>query len=100
MGKKNILFVQNDLNPTSGGIAKVSNILGKYFAKKGHDVYFLYFDSDNEEIDDAHKCKFQLTNNNRLMYKQIADFVKGISGGGRCCSNTVNIFLFHQRCIC
>ena len=77
----NILFVQNDLNPSSGGIARVSNLLSAYFKKLGHDVYFLYYLSDNPSIDANHKFKYALTMDSTQMYAQVADYVRSIPGG-------------------
>lgn len=77
----NILFVQNDLNPSSGGIARVSNLLSTYFKKLGHHVYFLYYLSDNPTINANHKFKYTLTMDSAQMYAQVADYVRSIPGG-------------------
>jgi len=81
----NILFVQNDLNPTSGGIARVSNLLYKIFIKHGYNVYFLYCLSDYDKIDDCHKHKYTLSMDGEYMYRQVFDFVKKIPGGVNYC---------------
>lgn len=95
----NILFVQNDLNPTSGGIARVSNLLYKYLINHGHEVYFLYYLSDNDEIDDSHKFKYQLTMDGKFLYEQVGNFVKQISGG-KLHNYTRIVFPFHATNLC
>lgn len=95
----NILFVQNDLNPTSGGIARVSNLLYKYLVSHGHEVYFLYYLSDFDEIEDSHKYKYQLTMEGKCMYSQVGDFVKKIPGG-RSHNYTRIVFSFHATNLC
>lgn len=77
----NILFVQNDLNPTSGGIARVTSLLAGWLRKQGHKVYYLYFLSDNSEIEPQYKYKYELTMDDKQMYNQVADFVRNIPGG-------------------
>lgn len=79
-----ILFFQNDLNPSSGGIARVSWSLGNYFVNQGHDVHYMYYLSDFDKIDSHHKCKYQFTMDEKLMYRQIGDYIKQV-GGGRFC---------------
>ena len=75
-----ILFFQNDLNPSSGGIARVSCSLGRYFVKQGHDVYFMYYLSDYDEIDSHRKCKYVFTMDEKLMYSQIEDYLEQVGG--------------------
>lgn len=77
----NILFVQNDLNPSSGGIARVTSLLSNWLRRQGHNVYYLYYLSDNPEIEPQYKHKYELTMDDKQMYNQVAGFVKGIPGG-------------------
>lgn len=75
-----ILYFQNDLNPSSGGIARVSWSLSNYFVNHGHEVFFMYYLSDFDEIDSRHKFKYQFTMDEKLMYRQIADCIKQTGG--------------------
>lgn len=77
----NILFVQNDLNPTTGGIARVTSLLSKWLRSKGHNIYYLYYLSDSPEIEPQYKYKYELSMNAKLMYNQVADFIRNIPGG-------------------
>lgn len=46
----NILFFhQNCINPTGGGISRITSVLGKAFEEKGNNVFFLCCEEKNDE---------------------------------------------------
>lgn len=47
MAKKKLLFVQTSLDPSEGGVPRVSNILSGYFNRLGIHCYFMYYESDS-----------------------------------------------------
>lgn len=73
---KNILFIELSLNPTNGGVERVSYILSKAFQNNGYENYFLFCDNDSDLIAENHKLRFNTNNNEEYLYKQFCMFIE------------------------
>ena len=51
----NILFVENSLDPSIGGIERVTYKLYDFFKSVGHTVFFAYYKFDYEDINNKIK---------------------------------------------
>ncbi|EGF53277.1 glycosyltransferase [Bacteroides fluxus] len=76
MIKKNILFIENSILPSRGGIEKVSDILSQIFEQDGHRCYFAFWHTDNASIQDSKKIKMNLKQPMQVFYNQLSQFIK------------------------
>ena len=73
---KNILFIEHSLDPTLGGVERVSYILSNAFNKHGYQSFFLFCHKDSDLIPEKFKSKFSLQDNTELLYNQFSHFIK------------------------
>lgn len=53
----NILFIERSLNPSNGGVERVTDIISRRLIALGYHCCFLYCDEDNQEIPSKNKLK-------------------------------------------
>lgn len=84
----NILFLQREYSPYSGGVQRVSKILSDYFEKQGFNCFFLFLDNiDSDSLNIASSRYNVITKQN---YKRILPFV---------IDNDINVIINqHQYC--
>lgn len=75
MKKKNILFIENSILPSRGGIEKVSDILGKSFSQDGHKCYFAFCCIDNPSIKDEQKFQMNFNYTLNRFYTLFRSFI-------------------------
>lgn len=74
--KTNILFIEEFLNPSTGGVQRVTISLANYLKNYGISSFFCYSDFDYEVIDDKNKLKININSKeDNIIYKDILDFV-------------------------
>lgn len=78
MEVKNILFVEQKLNPTGGGVQRVSNILGEEFRKRGYGVWYAFqiLETDTLDIPENFKLKFNQENEEDIIFNLFKDFIE------------------------
>lgn len=55
----NLLFIYNNaVNPTAGGVARITYTLGNLFRTNGHKVWFIAFKTDNAALDNLCQIYF------------------------------------------
>ncbi len=73
---KNILFIELSLNPTNGGVERVSYILSKAFQNNGFENYFLFCDKESDLILESHKLKFNIYDTEDYLFNQFSMFIE------------------------
>lgn len=76
MIKKKILFIENSILPSRGGIEKVSDILSYLFELDGHDCFFAYWHTDNTFIYENKKIRMDFKQSMHTFYNQLSLFIK------------------------
>lgn len=72
---KNILFIGLSLDPTIGGIERVSYTLSQSFEEKGHRCFFLFCNIDSNLISPDAKERFDLNASADSLYRQFSRFI-------------------------
>ncbi len=72
---KNILFIGLSLDPTIGGIERVSYTLAQSFSEKGYKSYFLFCNKDSDLFPSEIKEKFDLGGSADSLYDQFYRFI-------------------------
>ncbi len=70
-----ILFIENSILPSRGGIEKVSQLLSDTFVQDGHLCYFAYWHTDNPLIENDRKIRMDLTDSVQSFYARISHFI-------------------------
>lgn len=76
MTKRNILFIENSILPSRGGIEKVSDILSQLFEQDGHHCFFAFWHTDNTSIDENKKIRINFKQSKYAFYNQLNLFIK------------------------
>lgn len=72
----NILFIEDFLNPSTGGVQRVTISLANYLKNFGINSYFCYSDFDYKPIGDKYKIKLSFhTENNYIVYEKFSNFI-------------------------
>lgn len=74
--ENNILFIENSLLPSRGGIEKVTYKLSDIFQEKRYTCFFAYQHVDYENIPLNKKIKFNHKNSSYLYYTLFSNFIK------------------------
>lgn len=72
----NILYIEQSLNPSLGGIEKVTKILSDEFALEGHECFFVFNKIDDVHIDSKHKLKVSYSVSYSIISKQLQTFIE------------------------
>ncbi len=74
----NILFIERKLNPTGGGVQRVSYTLGEKFRQEGYHVWYAFYlqDTDTSAIPEESKFRFGIDESLEATYHQFRSFVK------------------------
>ena len=72
----NILYIEQSLNPSLGGIEKVTKILSDEFALEGHECFFVFDKTDDVCIDFEHKLKVSYDVSYSMISKQLQSFIE------------------------
>ena len=56
---RNILFIERSLNPSNGGVERVTDIISKKLTSLNYHCYFLYCDEGNQAIPSKNKLKIK-----------------------------------------
>lgn len=73
MSKKNILFIEESLDPTTGGVQRVTWTVSNYLKKHGYNVFFLYSKIDYSKIEENNKLKLDFWTNDLDSFSQSLD---------------------------
>ena len=73
---KRILFIERSLDPTHGGVERVSYVLAEEFEKEGYQSYFLFCEKDSELIPESRKQKFNTVANSDTLYSIFSNFIE------------------------
>lgn len=58
LSPKNILFIENYLKPSNGGVERVTFLISKELEKRGYKCYIAFTDIDDECVDNERKLKY------------------------------------------
>lgn len=84
----NILFLQREYNPFSGGVQRVSKILSDYFENQGLKCYFLFLENKDSYVQHLGSSKYRIIT--KQNYESIVSFV---------IDNDINVIINqHQYC--
>lgn len=72
----NILYIEQSLNPSLGGIEKVTKILSDEFIKEGHECFFVFNKIDDTGVDSKHKLKVSYDVSYSIISKQLQAFIE------------------------
>ena len=73
----NVLFVEESLDPSLGGIERVTYCLSKYLTKRGIGCYFIYYQNDYPKIEKQYKLKVDLKRQGCKEFKiEVLSFVE------------------------
>lgn len=72
----NILYIEQSLNPSLGGIEKVTKILSDEFALEGHECFFVFDKTDDARIDSKHKLKVSYNVGYSIISEQLRTFIE------------------------
>jgi len=84
---KNILFFQDSILPSEGGVPRASDIISKELTRRGYRCYFVFYNADNKEYPVETKLKADLNKPYRFFAASILNFIK---------TNEINIFICHN----
>ena len=73
MSKKNILFIEESLDPTTGGVQRVTWAISNFLKKHGYNVFFLYCRIDYSIIEANDKLKLDFWTNDLDFFSQSLD---------------------------
>jgi glycosyltransferase involved in cell wall biosynthesis len=73
--KKNILFIVRYLNPSHGGVERVTDVVSRKLETLGYKCFFLYGESDNQSIPSNKKLKIKLWPPYCLFMKRVMRFI-------------------------
>ena len=72
----NILFIESSLDPSRGGIARVTYTLANYFKRQGINCYFAFYCADFNDISVSRKLKFDENSPYADFKAQLINFIK------------------------
>ena len=72
----NILYIEQSLNPSLGGIEKVTKILSDEFELEGHECFFAFDKTDDARIDSKHKLKVSYNVDYSIISEQLRTFIE------------------------
>lgn len=75
----NILFVERKLNPTGGGVQRVSYTLGEKFRVEGYHVWYAFYmlNTDTQEIPEELKLRYSVSESFDVTYQLFRSFIIG-----------------------
>lgn len=71
----NVLFFCNNLNPSSGGVERVTSLLAKFFLSHNIKCYYAYCGDDDETVDDSLKLRYKESDDYNNFMKMLSDFL-------------------------
>lgn len=71
----NVLFFCNNLNPSSGGVERVTSLLAKFFLSHNIKCYYAYCGDDDETVDDSLKMRYKESDDYNNFKKMLSDFL-------------------------
>lgn len=71
----NVLFFCNNLNPSSGGVERVTSLLAKFFLSHNIKCYYAYCGDDDETVDDSLKLRYKESGDYNNFKKLLSDFL-------------------------
>ena len=71
----NVLFFCNNLNPSSGGVERVTSLLAKFFLSHNIKCYYAYCGDDDETVDDSLKMRYKESDDYNNFMKMLSDFL-------------------------
>ena len=74
--KANILFFQNSILPTNGGVPRVSDIISQELTKRGYKCYFIYYDKDNTDYSSIIKLKIDVKQSYEKIERSVLNFIQ------------------------
>lgn len=75
----NVLFIESSIPPSSGGVGRVSWILGNYLKKNHNDVYFAYYRLDSDIVDENHKIRYSFSDSEKKLFVMFKSFLSAKS---------------------
>lgn len=72
----NILFLELNLNPSLGGVERVTHIIGNALEKQGYNVFYAYRHIDESNLPEAKKLKYSFDLSEEMLHKLFYDFVQ------------------------
>ena len=73
----NILFIESSLDPTRGGVQRVTWVVSNFLKSKGYNIFFAFWFKDSSEVDKCYKIRI---GNDGVISKncvgRLLDFVK------------------------
>lgn len=74
----NILIIERKLDPTGGGVQRVSYILGEEFRKKGYNIWYAYYikETDTDKIPQTNKFLFNMNANENELIAHFSQFIR------------------------
>lgn len=72
----NILYIEQSLNPSLGGIEKVTKLLSDEFILEGHECFFVFDKTDDVHIDSKHKLKVSYDVSYSIISEQLRTFIE------------------------
>lgn len=77
MRKTNILFIEAKLCPTSGGIQRVSFLLGEALKGRGYNTYYAYHiaNTDTELVETGRKLLFDIKDSENSLFEMFSNFI-------------------------
>ncbi|GAB4031187.1 glycosyltransferase [Spirosoma jeollabukense] len=73
---KNILFFQNSILPSNGGVPRVSDVITKELKRRGYNCFFIYNNKDNESYPSHIKLKIDINQPYSQIEKLIFSFIE------------------------
>ena len=71
----NVLFFCNNLNPSSGGVERVTSLLAKFFLSHNIKCYYAYCGDDDETVDDSLKLRYKESDDYNNFKAMLSDFL-------------------------
>lgn len=72
----NILFLELNLNPSLGGVERVTHIIGNALEKQGYNVFYAYRHIDESNLPEAKKLKYSFDSSEEMLHKKLYDFIQ------------------------
>lgn len=72
----NILFIESSIDPSRGGIARVTYTLSQYFNKQDINCYFAFYCADFNDIPPTDKLKFNENSSFTEFRDRLLEFIK------------------------
>lgn len=72
----NILFLELNLNPSMGGVERVTYTIGTALEKQGYNVFYAYRYTDESNLPEEKKLKYSFNFSEEMLHKLLYDFIQ------------------------